>query len=135
MEKNELILEKVEEVLGQMEDMVSMLCGEKSYLYIDGEQKRVWISKLEASAILEKMEEYLAMEPIGKSPYAILFDERYKAVIDGEAYLFGNLLIIQKDREEGILHQKEEEIILQELRKRMKSVVVGGCYMTGYPLS
>ena len=131
------ILECVQGITENLGDLVAALeekCEREGAIYVDDEQNVRFVSLDAAYDVLAGFGENSESVMIGKSDYILIYDADKKIVIDGEAYLPADFLVMRSYYGLQPIERDEANTVISALMSRMATLVCGKCRMQAYQL-
>ncbi len=135
MNKNmNYILNHLENAVTELEKVMQVILPSEYALYVDGEQNLCDISIQDAYALIDRFGNNCMSEMIGKSDYILVYDERKRIVVDGNAYLLGEFLVMKSDYGLKGLDKEDIETVMAEMASRMTVFAMGPYRLQAYQL-
>ena len=131
------ILECVQGITENLGDLVAALgekCEREGAIYVDDEQNVHFVSLDVAYDVLAGFGENSESVMIGKSDYILIYDADKKIVIDGEAYLPADFVVMRSYYGLQPIEREEANTVISALMSRMATLVCGKCRMQAYQL-
>ncbi len=131
------ILECVQGITENLEDLIAALeerCERDGAIYVDDEQNIKFVSLDEAYDVIADFGENSESVMIGKSDYILIYDADKKIVIDGEAYLPADFVVMRSYYGLQPISREEANTVISALISRMATLVCGNCIIQAYQL-
>lgn len=131
------ILECVQGITDNLEELITALevkCERDGALYVDDNQNVYFVSLDEAYDVLAGYGENSESVMIGNSDYILIYDAEKKMVIDGEAYLPADFLVMRSYYGLQPIGREEADNVISALISRMATLVCGKCRIQAYQL-
>ncbi len=131
------ILECVQGITENLEDLIAALeerCERDGAIYVDDEQNIKFVSLDEAYDVIADFGKNSESVMIGKSDYILIYDADKKIVIDGEAYLPADFVVMRSYYGLQPISREEANTVISALISRMATLVCGNCIIQAYQL-
>ncbi len=131
------ILDYVQGITENLEDLIAALeerCERDGAIYVDDEQNIKFVSLDEAYDVIADFGKNSESVMIGNSDYILIYDADKKIVIDGEAYLPADFVVMRSYYGLQPISREEANTVISALISRMATLVCGNCRLQAYQL-
>lgn len=128
------IMEHLENAVTELEKIMQVMLPPEYAIYADKEQEVHYISIQDAVSMIDRFGNNCMSEMIGKSDYIIVYDERKRIVVEGNAYLLGEFLVMRSDYGLKGLDKEDIETVMTEMASRMTVFAMGPYRIQAYQL-